>query len=71
VPAKVLLLEKTDGEWSKEEVFKLTAAGAEVEQLESMPRRIAILYRSSRLTSEILGHAKFTSKELNYGDRWS
>jgi hypothetical protein len=69
---KVTLLEKATGTWSQEEVSAIVAEGTEVEQLRAKPLRLAVMNKplSGKPFQQILGHGDFTTREVDYHQRW-
>ena len=69
---RVTVLEKNCGEWSKDEIKAITIAGAEVERIGKYPQKIVLMNKPTRNTvAGAIHHHDFTSKEVDYQDRWT
>lgn len=68
----VTILEKPLGQtWSREEVNAIVNAMAEIEQMRAMPNRIVVMNKPLNGTiAAALGHSDYTSREVDYRDRW-
>jgi hypothetical protein len=70
--SKVTLLEKMNGTWSEAEVSALVRVSVEIERLRAKPGRLAAMNKplSGCSFQDALGHADFTTREVDYRDRW-
>lgn len=70
---KVILLEKEKGQtWSQTEINLLIIARVEVQGMNSIPHRLVAMNRplNGRAFTRILGHSNFTTREVDFQDRW-
>lgn len=69
---KVTVLEKPIGEtWARYEVTAIVATMTAVEQLPRLPNRVVLMNKPIRgKVSDALGHTNFTTREVDYHDRW-
>jgi len=72
----VKIIEKNDGDWSQGEISAIRrACGVEVQTLETMPRRLALVPLPVRgpfdSLEEAIGHDGFVLKEVKYNERWA
>ena len=72
--SKVTLLEKPAGQtWSQTEVNALiNRSTVEIEQLGAKPNRLAIMNKPlNEPIADVLKGSTFTTREVDYRDRWS
>jgi hypothetical protein len=72
--SKVILLEKKEGQtWSQAEVTALVnRSTVEIEQLPGKPHRLAVMNKPlGESIEKVLASSTFTTREVDYRDRWS
>lgn len=69
---KITILEKESGEWSQTEINAIVHNNdVKVEALRARSQRIALLNEPLRGSIQTtLGHSNYTSKIVDYYDRW-
>ena len=72
----VRIIEKNNSSWTLSEISAIRrACGVEVQTLETMPRRLALVELPVRgpfdSLEEAIGHDSFVLKEVKYNERWA
>ncbi|MCX6712636.1 MAG: hypothetical protein NTY66_00300 [Candidatus Vogelbacteria bacterium] len=68
----VTILDKPEGQtWTQREVSAIVDLMVEVEQLPRLPHRLALMNKPLRgKLEDVVSTTAFTSREVDYHDRW-